>query len=451
MHRPAPRVDRGVTVDPIPDVRAILARHRDPVERNLHLNAAYQTIAREVQRSLQPAPRPARVGGVGRSTRADATPAAETLPNWFAVGAHASPQVGRGMRAASQTLEALEMLTVQRASREEVFDALELNGARRTIANHVARAIDVVGSDRAATAIGAAVALFCAVDDAAALRGLASDPRLLTQVAYRFWNLVAPAEGRSVLDRIFNAPSAISNALFGWMGGDADSQILDNLATLCRTYRALLGDGNRDIFGDIGASAEAFLRLRARGPLTPEAVLEKLHLPESSAATSRAVFAWARDAAKHGPPPADLGDVAAPHLGNDRVRAAFALYVLAGQTEDDTYRNDLVRFGNNLIAWREQAEAVQRAFTATKPGELDRSAVVAAITPVVQVPVGRDLWTFFDFASRRGDRDGNPLTAPAGEVNWAKFEDRWPAILDSFDFAYARPAETWRFPRDLLP
>ncbi len=440
-----------VSADPIPDVRAILARHRDPVERNLHLNAAYQTIARDVQRSLTPPRRPTRVGGIGRSTHAEPATLGETLPNWFAVGAHASPQVGRGMRAATQTLEALEMLVERRAGRDAVFDAIELSGARRKIAHHVARAIDVVGTDRAATAIGAAVALFCAVDDAAALRGLASDPRLLTQVAYRFWNLVAPAEGRSVLDRILHAPSAISNALFGWMGDRVESEILDNLATLCRTYRALLGDGNHDIFADIGASAEAFLRLRARGPLTPDAVVDKLHLPESSAATSRAVFAWAREAAKDGPPPADLGDVAAPHLGNDRVRAAFALYVLAGQTEDDTYRNDLIRFGNNLIAWREQAEAVQRAFTATKPGELERSDVVAAITPVVQVPVGRELWTFFDFASRRGDRDGNPLTAPAGEVNWARFEDRWPAILDSFDFAYARPAETWRFPRDLLP
>ncbi len=455
---PPPPVAVPTPVDPIPNVRAILARYSDPVERNLHLNAAYQTFAREIQASItSPRSAPTTTPRLGRRAFvADAAPPPHTndLPNWFAVGAHASPQVGRGMRAATKALEALERSKDPNTTRTELFDAMDLEGPRRAIAEHIARVIDVVGSNRTATAVGVTVALFCAVDDAAALRGLVSDPRLLTQVAYRFWNLVAPGEGRGTVARIFDSPWSIGNAFRDWFGLDQrrDSQILENLEAMCRTYRALLGDGNRDIFGDIGASAEAFLRLRDRdGPLTPEAVVAKLALPESSATSSLAIYTWAREAARTRGPPEDLGDLTAPHLGNDRVRAAFALYVLAGRTDDPTYKANLVRFANNLVAWREQAEAVQGAFVDTAPGELDRSAVVSAITPVVQVPIGRDLWTFFDFASRLGDRDGNPLTSPAGEYNWSRFDQRWPAILDSFDYAYARPTEVWRFPTDLIP
>lgn len=453
LNRPPPPIAAPASVaapSAIPNVRAIIDRHSDPIERNEAFNVAYRTFALAIQQVLTPQPTDGSIRGIGRATRSTSAPIADTIPNWFAVGAHASPQVGRSMVAADRTIEALASLADARGGhdRAALFDRLDLRGESLALASRVASALERFGANEsAATAVACAVTLFTSVDDATATVGIVADPRLATAVAYRIWNLVAAgAPGQSTLGRIFDAPAFVFDAFRGLFGGDPrTSAILEATTTLCRTYRALLEEGNRDIFADIGGSAEAFLRLREAGRASrPEDVLGNLALPESTAAGSRRIHerALADLAAGRSTDPRSL---AAPGAGNDRVRAAFALYVSAGRTADPARRDALVRIANDLVAWREQAEIVQRAFTATKPGELDRPAVIGAITPAIQVPIGELRWTLVDFAARRGDRDGNPLTAPASELDWSSFEERWPAILDGFDVAYANRPQVWRF------
>jgi hypothetical protein len=259
-------------------------------------------------------------------------------------------------------------------------------------------------------------------------------------VAYRVNNLLRP-EG-SYLSNAF----ASFKSLLG-IDSTAKDQVLENMAKLCRTYVSLLADGNRAIFADIGGSAAAFLRFRERhGDASPDQVLSHLRLPESTAAGSRRIFEHALEHAFDRPPPTNFSGLAAPGCGNDLVRAAFALYTLAGQTRDLDRKNALVSHANNLIAWREQFETVQPAFTNTQPHELDRGRVLSALTPLVQVPFTGFTWRFSSFAARQPGRDRNWLTAHASEYDWSKFRDRWPAILDAFALAYRRADDIFRFP-----
>ncbi len=405
--------------DPIPNVRAIIAAHRDPIERNEAFNAAYQRIARGIQAVIGP--------GMG------------VVPNWFAVGAYASPQVGRSMMAAHQTLHALELLRSRPhpTSRDQVFDELGLRGHSRQLAVAIAGSLELPAGAAAATAIASFISILLATDRATSTRGLA-DPRLAIAVAYRLHALLQPGGG--LISQAFDVLRAVFD-------GREREQILDNLERLCRTYESLLAEGNRAIFADIGGSATAFLRLNERrGPLEPETVLTSLRLPESSAAGSRRIYERALEHAFDRAPPTDFSGMAAPGAGNDLVRAAFALYTLAGQTRDLDRKNAIVSFANNLVAWREQFETVQPAFTESRIGELDRGRVLAALTPLVQVPFNDFTWKFSSFAKRQPFRDLNPLTARAGGYDWSRFPDRWPAILDAFRVAYRHGDELWRFP-----
>lgn len=411
------RSDRSALASAIPDVRAVVAAHADPIARNEAINAAYQQLALGIQRVIGRAP--------------------GTYPNWFAVGVFASPQVGRSMVAAHQTERAVDMLRdgAGGAERDEIFDALGLRGGYRRLASTIAGALDVAGSPDVATAIASFVSISLATDRATAT-GALFDPRLAIAVAHRLNRLLRPEVG------IFGGLKSI-------LGIDpaAKDRVLDNMSKLCRTYVALLAEGNRSIFLDIGGSAAEFLKFRQnRGSPTPDEILRELHLPESSAAGSRRIFEHGLQHAFDRPPPTDFADFAAPGRGNDLVRAAFALYTLAGSTRDLDRKNALVAHANNLIAWREQFETVQPVFTATRPGELDRSRVLSALTPLVQVPFSGFTWKFANFARRQPSRDHNPLTARSSEYDWSKFADRWPAILDVFAVAYRKSDDIFRFP-----
>jgi hypothetical protein len=430
MVRPARRMDaaaegshpplRARGASDVPEVRAIIAAHSDPIARNEAFNAAYQVLANGLQDAIGRAP--------------------GTRPNWFAVGAHASPQVGRSMLAAHQTLRAIEMLRQEpAASRDRVFDELGLEGGIRRLAGAIATALDVVGPSGGATAIGCFVAISIATDRATSTRGL-MDPRLAIAVAYRIHELARPPG------------SILGNAIAGLRGvlgldPRAAEQLLHNVGRLARTYESLLAEGNRAIFADICGSAASFLRLRERRPdLEPEDVLSQLRLPESTASGSRRVYEHALEHAFDRSPPTDFSRLAPPGSGNDLVRAAMALYTLVGQTRDVDRKNAIVAHANNLIAWREQFETVQPAFEGTRSGELDRGRVLSALTPLVQVPFTGATWTFASFARRQHDRDGRVWTARASEYDWSKFPDRWPAILDAFELAYRNPQSVLRFP-----
>lgn len=401
----------------LPDVRAVVGAHADPIARNEAINASYQQLALGIQRVIGRAP--------------------GTYPNWFAVGVFASPQVGRSMVAAHQTERAVEMLRggAGGASREEIFDAIGLRGGARRLASTIAATLEVAGSPDGATAIASFVAIMLATDRATATSAL-FDPRLASAVAYRLNQLLRPEIG-------------ILGGLKSMLGIDssAKDRVLDNMSKLCRTYVSLLEEGNRAIFLDIGGSAAEFLKFREnRGAPSPDEILRDLHLPESSAAGSRRVFEHALQHAFDRAPPTHFAEFAPPGRGNDLVRAAFALYTLAGKTPDLDRKNALVAHANNLIAWREQFETVQPVFTDTRPDELERGRVLAALTPLVQVPFSTFTWKFSTFARRQPSRDHNPLTARTSEYDWSKFTDRWPAILDAFTAAYRKSDDIFRFP-----
>jgi hypothetical protein len=429
---PATPLAPAPVADPVPDVPGIIRSHRDPVARNEAFNRAYQALGSGIQEAVDP----------GFGFRG---PSAGVLPNWFAVGAHASPQVGRSMVAAERTLKGLELLQGKPHlhDRAEIFDAMGLQGRDRQVAEQVAKALRLAGArGPEATAVASFATVLGAANRATATAGLTKDPRVAIATAWRMWHLVKP-EGKGLLGTATDA----LRGLFGGNGGARDSQVVGRVIQMAQTYRSLLADGNRAIFADIGASGEAYLRLRASlGRPTPEAVLEKLALPESSEQGAKKVYAYALAHHLDAPPPTDFRRFSGPGAGNDVVRAGFALYELAGRTEDPARKNALVAFANNLIAWREQFEAVQPAFEGARAGELSRQQVISAITPVVQVDVGGMLWTLDGFARAAGDRDGKRHTAPASEYDWSRFDDRWPAILDAFRLTYTRPEAAFRFP-----
>lgn len=416
----------------IPDVKKILASTSEPILRNEAFNAAYQSLAVGMQSVVEPG-----------FTRANRT--ADVLPNWFAVGAHASPQAGHSMIAMDRGIRALELLQGEPHlhGRNAIFDAMGFAGGTRALADMVARVVDPLAlRPTEATAVALAAAMVVSVNRAANPSALVLDPRLAVAVGTRLWSVVAPPK-KGLLGTIWDG----LKGLFGSTRDAQQSEVLDRVITLCQTYKSLLGDGNRMIFADIGASAETFLRQRqkAGGSLTPEQVLQQVKLPQSSEASARKLYEWAVANATSIRPTADVRPRINPKTGNDAVRAGFALYELAQRTPDLRKKNALISMANNLIAWREQAQSVQPAFVETARGEMDRRTLMKAVTPLIQVVIGQQTWTFSDFAARQGDRDGNLLTGAASEYNWADFEQRWPAILDSFQFSYAFPDDVWRF------
>lgn len=404
----------------------IIAAHADPVDRNIAFNAAYQSFGTAIQQTL----------------------GADTLPNWFAVGAHASPQVGRSMLVVDRVVDGLELLKrhPNHYRRSDVFDAMELEGAQRTIAHAVAGAVEVAGASKAgATALAILTTLLLTAKDSGSWQGVLADPRIAVTTGLRLWELARVDEGvGGVLGTAWDA----LKGLFGRNEDAQDSKVLGRVALLASSYRSLLADANTAIFRDIGGSAEAFLRLRAAngGALTNKQVIADLHLPQSSARGAQRVYAWAKQQVNDPRTPSDFRGLARPGQGNDLVRAAFALYGDAGSAADPQEKARLVALANNLIAWREQAEVVDPRLNGERRGELDRAMLMHAVTPVVQLPIHDGAWTFFGYARRQPDRDGSPLTAQATEYNWAKFQDRWAPILDGFAYAYAHQDDVWRFP-----
>lgn len=419
----------------IPNVQQIIATHTDPIARNEAFNSSYAYFARRMQQVVDP-------------SFANGKGASGIHPNWYAVGAHASPQVGRGMLASDMAMHALELLrgSPNAATRAEAFDAMKLTGDRRKSAEHVASALQKFGaSEASATAVSILVSLMDASGAAMNEAGIASDPRTMVAVGYRVWNLLRPG-GSGVLGQL-GAAFGMVKGIFGGNQAAQDSAVLANAEKLCLTFKSLLADGNKAIFGDIGASAERYLRARdaAGRALTPDEVLTKVKLPGATAGGSRKAYEFAVAHAFDKSPPSDFRKLGV--TGNDLVTAGFALYELAGKTQDGRKKNALISMANNYIAWREQYEAVQPAFFGQKPGQMDRAKLMSAFTPAIQVAMGETKWTFAEYSSRLPDRDHNPLTSHASEYNWATFDDRWPGILDAFKQAYANEEDVWKFPR----
>jgi hypothetical protein len=215
----------------------------------------------------------------------------------------------------------------------------------------------------------------------------------------------------------------------------------------------------------VGGAAQSYLEWRAArgGDVTPDDVLRDFSVTDAknpvatNPAEARDMFdaaaiAAAEAAATGAPadgrvaerfpsPPADL---------KNAMTAGMALYELAGRTTDRAQKNAIIAQANILLAYREQHDSVQPAFTPGRvlPGEVDRTKLMEILTPSVRLPLkdGKS-WEFAEFAPERlPARDLNPLTPRTTEYNWGRFEDRWTPILDSFEAAYQDPAAIWPMP-----
>jgi hypothetical protein len=131
--------------------------------------------------------------------------------------------------------------------------------------------------------------------------------------------------------------------------------------------------------------------------------------------------------------------------------AAFALYEQARQSPGPEAREALTSVANLFLAWREQHDAVQPAFTPAerRADEVPRPALARALTPLLCVQFGTVLWNFSEYAAAQRDKDGNPLTSKSTEYDWSAFKDRWPALLTSFGKCYGQPGCLWVMPGPL--
>ncbi len=386
-----------------------------PVARNREINDRYATIAEHFQAILDPRFRP---GGTSR-----------LLPSWFAFGVYASREVGRSLQAAEH---AIAMADLADRGGDSVEAALARAGISGRAAAAIGKAFHASFSSSAQTALAALSFL---------VHYLKENARLLTETPGAIEQLLDPRYLMVATKRLV--------ALLGDAPGDG---LAEKLEAVARTLRDALGEGNRLIFADIGRAGHAYLRWRealARRP-SPERVLAEFSLAGSSPARARAIYEQA--VALRG---ADFDDFdqrfsPARYDGHDFVVAAFALYELAGREPRSTGAAQAVVSANKLLAWREQRDSARPAFApGTRPGEVDRYALFAVLTPWVRLPLKDSAWAFAPFASEHLERrDWNPLTPRASEYNWAELEHRWPGIVDAFEQAYIRPHALWPMPAD---
>jgi hypothetical protein len=348
-------------------------------------------------------------------------------PVWFGFAPYASRLVGQSQLAAQSALAA-----VQHYQSTDLKGVLERAGLPDRLAGAAALALNAVlpvGEARMAGAF--VVGLLTAGQNPGSLKAgaLAAllDPRTLAITAHRMLELVRSAPGADLMEK------------FGAVAG---------------TIRNTMEDGNRRIYGDIGGAAQDYLNFRNAhgGRVTPDQIVEGFSLSQPpDAKQAREVYDFAISHLNDVPQPTDFDRLfPAPRYDAKNVLvAAFAMYEQAGQTPDAGEKNKLISFANNLLAFREQRDAVQRAFTPGRvlPGEVDRDKLFQALTPTVELDLPSGGWTFNTYANRHlPARDRNPFTPRVTEYNWSRFEDRWVPILDAFEAGYRAPSRLWPMP-----
>jgi hypothetical protein len=376
-----------------------------PLEDNRRITAGYIQLAHSFQALLDPAFQPGGTSGV--------------RPNWFGFAPHASHAAGKGMLNAAL---ARRLLAAARGSPSlsvtQALDRLGLTGPERLPVESLSRELVAQGL------------LF---DSAAALGALTTsmngralgDPRTLTTTATRFAALH------------WSAPALLP---------------LDKTEAVVLTLERTLHEGNVAIFADIGGAANAYLAWRqGTGAVPPERVLAEFSLTGARREDTRLAYEYALTHLHDTPRPHAFDTLFPGMDARNLVVAAFALFERARLTSETSEREALIAVANNALAWREQHDAVQPAFTpASAHGdEVSRPEVMRAMTPMLVVHFGTLEWTLADYAYARPDRDGNPLTAPPTDYGWATFWDRWPPILDSFETGYREPRALWVMPGPL--
>jgi hypothetical protein len=376
-----------------------------PLEDNRRITAGYIQLAHAFQALLDP----------------DFQPGGTSLvrPNWFGFAPHASHEAGKGMLGAAMARHILDAgrgqpsLSVTRA-----LERVGLTGS--ALLSVEGLSVELVAYGLPPDAAAALGALTTSMNGEAL-----SDPRTLTTTASRFATLYRGAPGLLPLDKA---------------------------EAVVRTLERTLHEGNVAIYADIGGAANAYLAWRERaGEVTPERVLAEFPLPGARREETRLAYDHALEHAHDTPRPHAFDQLFPGMDGRSLVVAAFALYERARRTSEPAERDTRIAMANNCLAWREQHDAVQPAFipSTAHEDEVSRLETMRAMTPMLVVHFGTVEWTLADYAYARRDRDGNPLTAPPTEYNWATFWERWPPILDSFESGYREPTELWGMPGPL--
>ncbi len=376
-----------------------------PLEQNAFITRGYIRLAYAMQGLLDPDLRP---GGV--SLR---------LPNWFAFAPHASQDAGTGMLGAALARRIID--TAQGEPSRTVAHALDragLSGPRRAGVERMAGALSRHGlPGNVAASLGALVG-------ALNLEPL-SDPRTLVASALRLAGLYLEAPGFLPLTKA---------------------------EAVVRTLERLLNEGNVAIFTDIGNAGEAYLSWReGAGAVTPERVLREFTLLGARAEDARRAYGVALVESERWSAAPDFERLFPGVSAASLLVAGFALYEQARQSPGPEVAAVLTAAANLFVAWREQHDAVQPAFTPRvhRPDEVSRPALMRALTPLLSVTFGTVRWTFSEYADAQRDRDRNPLTSKPTEYNWSAFPDRWPAILTAFSKCYRQPGCLWELPGPL--
>jgi hypothetical protein len=384
---------------PVPEFLApVMSGQPSRLEQNRLITQGYLRIAHELQAIVEPGFRP---GGVSH-----------TMPCWFAFAPHASQEAGKGIVGAVVAHRVIDAAQGEpSSSMHQALDRTRYSFRQRVTIEALSHALSWYGLPRD---VAAALA---SLQGAMNLEALI-DPRTLWITAQRFAKLYLEAPGRDPLAK-------------------AEAVVL--------TLERCLNEGNVAIFTDIGGSADAYLTWRRSvGPVPAARVLVEFSRPTSQPEEAHRAYAFALEHAQDVPQPSDFGRLLPGMSSESLVVAAFALYEQA--------RDGLIRMANNYMAYREQFHAVQPAFTPQQhhPDEVSRAELLQALTPVLCLEMGSVVWNFTDYATTQKDRDGKPLTSKATEYNWSMFSDRWPPILQSFEFGYRSPAALWVVPRPLI-
>ena len=395
----------------VPDVDGILASGKRHEDLNLAITTAYTGMAPLVQSIIDPS---------GKNAG---------LPNWYAIAAYASRSAGQGM-------------CVAHAMQKSLDESATTVGALLRFATHgvpgpAAAALTAAVAKQPTSPLQASQAASLAL---AATRGSHDGLMHFRDELQVLEPGVMAVTSRRLANMLWKAPGC---------------SLHDKTAAVTRTLLNGLEFGNRAIFADIGAAGAAFLKFRQQngGQVTPQQVLEQFSCDGSPRPDdAHLVFDRAvAQASGNEPLPTDFGAEFPQIAGDNRAMfpAAFALYEQAGRTADSRVRDRLVMYANVLLAWREQHDVAVSAFDApAPPDEVSRHEIWRLMTPLVDLKTRAGVWSYVDYLGAHDDQGpfGHLLTPTVAKKSWADFNDRWPAILNSFDTAYANASALWPMP-----
>ncbi len=357
-------------------------------QRNQRINALYARYAHLLQKHIDPS--------------------YSSYPNWFAIGHHASSQVGRVLQIC-ETGEAL------------------LRNPRIT-------------NDGLHTALSQALS-------ASHEEGVLANPYTLDITLHRIWTLCSnPRAGflGNALGWLHDVGVFVALRM-GCLKRISHLEHADAFKKMFKTLEHTLSDGNIAIVLDLGKTIEEYLRFQSHYIHNAEETLALFNL--SGTSEKEAVFIYKKVTCyleSHEDIPSDFsGLIKKPSEGRNMLRAACACYAEAACSTSLPRKNRFIALGNNLMAWREQHDIIDPLFNITPKGEMSRVELLRAMTPVMQLPFPEHPWYFDAYARRQKDRDGSVLTPQETEYNWAVFADRWPAIMDSFEHGYKHPDSVW--------